>query len=147
MEERRPTKPTNPMLVLDASIILKLVTEEAGSQEAERYLADMAERVAPDLAMIEVAAGLAKKVRRGSLEVSAAKEAFAATPALLDEVVPSASFVPAAFELSLRLRHPPHDCLYLVIARERGGRLLTADAKFSAAAARDGFGEEVELLR
>jgi predicted nucleic acid-binding protein len=49
-------------------------------------------------------------------------------------------------ELSLGLRHPVYDCVYLAAAMAHGAPLLTADRALHAAAVAGGYGDAVRLV-
>ena len=55
------------MLVVDASVIMKVLTEEVGSDLAVERLAQAPARTAPDWLTVEIASALSKKIRYGGL--------------------------------------------------------------------------------
>lgn len=95
--------------------------------------------VAPTPIQSEVAAAVARKARSGEIDALSATAALNDwLLALRDGVVglePDRSDLPAAFRLSLRLRHPLQDCLYLALAERAGAPLVTAARTFAARAA------------
>lgn len=89
---------------------------------------------APDLLLVECANILWKKTRIGDLTKKRAGESL---EALFDAPVAfmaSRDLLGHALELSLELRHPVYDCLYLALAAERNLPLVTADERLAAAA-------------
>lgn len=119
-------------LILDASVAIKIVVAEAGSEAAESVLAHAL--VAPDLLLPECGNVLWKKVRRGELPAEPAAEAAAALLALRIELLPSSRFLAGALRRAMRLGHPVYDCLYLEMAATLGLPLVTADRRLFALA-------------
>jgi predicted nucleic acid-binding protein len=114
-------------LVIDASVAIKWVVEEEGTAAA---LALRRQNLsAPDLINAECANILWKKTRLG--EFSAEEAAFAARLLAAAEIdlIPTRSLLEAALEIAVGLDHPAYDCLYLALAEERDGRLVTADRR------------------
>lgn len=134
------------MLVVDASVALKFVTEETGTGAAMALLADPNPLIAPDWMLAECASGLAKKVRANGLPQAKAAASFAALPQFFSRLHPTLALLEASLDLALRLEHAFYDCLYLVLALQEDAMLITADAKFRNAARRGGFGSHVRLL-
>lgn len=117
-------------LVVDASVVIKWVIEETGTQDA---LALRRHRLlAPDLLIPECANILWKKVRRQELTGDEARLAARLIERADIDFVPSRRLLEAATNLALLLDHPAYDCLYLALARSSGCCFVTADAKFCA---------------
>ena len=127
--------------VIDASVVVKWVLDEPGSEAA---LALARERLlAPDLLDVECASVLWKAVRRGELRPEEAAERLALIAEAPIERLPGAVLLPGAMRHALRLGHPVYDCLYLEAAAWTGLPLVTADCRL----ARLGLpGCEVRLL-
>lgn len=134
-------------LIIDASVALKWVYLEAGAAEALALLDRENERVAPDWMIAEVASGLANKIRYEGASLEQAQAALRSLPEFIDRVVPSHALLRRAMELAAELKHALYDCLYLASALDEGGRVVTADHAFVAAAHRAGYAEHVERLR
>lgn len=133
-------------IVVDASVSLKLVTLEPGTREAQALLDRGEERIAPDWMLAEAASGLANKVRSERLDRRAAQRSLAALPAFIDRFVDAAPLLDRAMELAAELDHPLYDCLYLLIAIDEEGVVITADHGLLKAARRGGFAERTERL-
>lgn len=119
-------------LVVDTSVAVKWVVPELGQPEDDTELAlDLLERtlIAPDCIAGEFANAMFKKVRRAEIGEAQAREAVAILPNIVD-FVPSPPLMTAAFELALQILHPVHDCVFLIVAMETGGLLVTADVNF-----------------
>jgi predicted nucleic acid-binding protein len=133
-------------VVLDASVVLKLVVQEPGSDEALELLERAEERIAPDWLGVEMAGALSNKVKYSRLLAIHAERCLEAYPRFLDRLVPSAPLLADVLRLAIRLRHPVYDCLYLALAMSENTRVITADRKLHAQAAAGGLERHVELL-
>lgn len=134
------------MLVIDASVVVKALTEEIGSDLATDRLALEPHRVAPDWLSVEIASALSKKVRHAGLPPAIAEKYLAALPMIIPDLAPTLPLLPAALRLSIGLRHAVYDCLYLALAIDRDCALLTADRKFFDTVASCEHGQRMELL-
>ena len=116
-------------LVVDASVVIKWVVQEEGSDAAVRLIGGPS-LIAPDLLIPECANILWKKVRRKELTRD---EAMLAAELLMRsdiELVPTRALMPAALKLAIDLGHAAYDCTYLALAMERDVLFVTADGKF-----------------
>lgn len=115
-------------IVVDASIAVKWVVEEEGT-EAALALRSAYRFIAPELLIPECANIRWKKVQRGQL---IADEAILAGRLLersgIDFISMQGLLEPAA-ELAIALSHPAYDCIYLALARQRQARFVTADQR------------------
>ena len=134
--------------VVDASVVIKWVVQEEGSDAAIRLI-ERPTLSAPDLLIPECANILWKKVRRGELTRD---EAVLAAELLMRadiELVPTRALMPTALRLAVDLDHAAYDCMYLALAVDQGQAFVTADGKFArlVAGARqtDLVGKVVEL--
>jgi predicted nucleic acid-binding protein len=117
-------------IVVDASVALKWVLDEADSEAAVALLDETL--VAPALWLIEAANALWRRSLRGELteEQALARllellEAPVSTVAIEDDLV-------SAAHIANVLKHPVYDCLYLALALREGAEVVTADARFAA---------------
>jgi predicted nucleic acid-binding protein len=131
-------------IVVDASVALKWVFEETGSEEA---LALRTERlIAPALWLAEAGNALWRRVHAGTLMIEEAAEQFFE---LRQAPVVSASIEPhiaKALELAITIGHPIYDCLYLALAIYHNTYVGTADRRFATAADRSEIPGRVRLL-
>ena len=134
------------MLVVDASVALKFVTQELGAAEAAAILAAPDPLIGPDWVLLECASGLAKKVLMNGLPQAKAEASMAALPTFFSRLYPSVALLDSSLELSVRLGHAIYDCLYLALALREDVALITADKKFENAACRGGFASQIRLL-
>jgi predicted nucleic acid-binding protein len=115
-------------LVVDASVALKWLVEEEGSDAADalrgRHL------VAPALIRIEVANVLRTMVARGSVPQAAAAELFALfQKAPVDIVESDDALERRALDLAIAVAHPVYDCIYLALAERMAASVVTADSR------------------
>ncbi|TAJ96377.1 MAG: PIN domain-containing protein [Reyranella sp.] len=123
-------------IVVDASIALKWVLEEPGSDAAEELLErDLA---APSLWLLEAGNALWRRTVRGELTQAEAGERLAELTKAPVASVPLEHDLPEAMRLALQLNHPVYDCLYLALAKRLGTYVVTADARFCQAVASHG---------
>lgn len=134
-------------LVIDASVAVKFVLREAGSEAARHYLEIPDPLIAPDWLLVEAASAMWRKVRKSELLAIHAERNIAELPAFLETLYPSRDLVSDAFTWSIRLRHPVYDCLYLALALREGAQLVTADEKFHSAIVGGGMAERGILLQ
>lgn len=117
----------NGRLVIDASVAIKWVVPEAGTEDALALRTEY-DLCAPELIIAEIANILWKKHRRGELS---REEAELSAELLANsglDCISMASLGVAATNLAVALAHPAYDCLYLAAAIERGCPFVTADA-------------------
>ena len=118
----------NGLLVIDASVAIKLVVPEQHSLQAVA-LQSSQRLAAPDILFSECANTLWKKVRRGELSETDAGEALEVLTDMDVQVVPCRELAQEALLLSLRLGHPAYDCLYLGLALRLETAVVTADER------------------
>ena len=78
---------------------------------------------------LEIANILWKKVRRAEITRADADQILAQLPALPITRHPEGPVLPAAFDLADRTDRTVYDCLYLALAVQLGGRMVTADQR------------------
>ncbi|BCH32246.1 DNA-binding protein [Mesorhizobium sp. L-8-10] len=115
-------------LIIDASIAVKWVVEEDGT-EAAIAMRSRFRFAAPDLLVAECSNILWKKVQRGNLT----KEEAVMAGRLLErsdvELLPMRGILEQATTLAIELDHPAYDCVYLALAHQRQQRFVTADQR------------------
>jgi len=135
------------LCILDASIAVKCLVEEADSDRARAALASCTDWAAPDLIFLEVASVALKSMRRGWLDRAQAEAMVAALPKILAEVVSSDSLAAPAFQLAADHGFSAYDAAYLALAAARNARVLTADLKLAERARSAGLEHLVATLR
>ncbi len=123
---------------VDASLVLKLLTREHGSDEALQWLELWAEEniVAPQLLPLEVASVLRRKMWRGEVTAEHCLGSLGLLTRLAIRYTWDAGLLDRAFALAIELGQPTvYDTAYLALAEREHCDLWTADARFVAAAA------------
>jgi predicted nucleic acid-binding protein len=115
-------------LVIDASVAVKWVVEEEGTEQA-LALRRRAKLLAPELLVAECANILWKKVRRDELSREEALLAARLLQAADIELLPTRPLLEAATRIAIELNHPAYDCLYLALAIESDCQFVTADGR------------------
>jgi predicted nucleic acid-binding protein len=123
-------------VVVDASVAIKWVVEERGSDLAARLL-DGRPLHAPPLLLIEAANALWVMTRRGSIDGAGAADALEHLRRAPFAALPDVDLTPRALQIAQALGHPVYDCIYLALALVREVPVVTADRRFVAAAGRD----------
>ncbi|MDZ4655090.1 MAG: type II toxin-antitoxin system VapC family toxin [Coriobacteriia bacterium] len=121
-------------VVFDASVLVKLVAEEPGTDAAARAYKAADTVIAPSWARIECAQALWKKVRRGEWDSGQALRALAALDRAEMRIIDANSLTPAALSLACHVNHSVYDCVYLALAVENDATLVTADRRLFAIA-------------
>jgi predicted nucleic acid-binding protein len=117
-------------MVIDASVAIKWVVPEVGSEAASDLLGR--ELCAPSLWLAEAANALLKKTRRGEITQDEARlraQDLADAPI---EPIELPILLPSAMRVAGELGHSIYDCFYLAAALLRDSTLVTADRRFAA---------------
>jgi predicted nucleic acid-binding protein len=133
-------------VVLDASVAANHFFPGPGSAAARAFVRSGARMIAPDLIFAEFASVAIKFVRRGLAPAAVARDAIALLPLLVHEVVALGDLTRPAYDLAEELGFSTYDAFYLALARGRGIRLVTADAKLARRAIDIGMADHVHLL-
>lgn len=133
-------------LVVDASVAVKWLIAEEGSDAAHRLAAGGDDLHAPRLMASEIANALWRKARLGEIErdrVGALTAAVSEMPVRwhADETVCA-----DAVRLALAFDRPVYDCVYLALAYRIGARVVTADLRFANALATTEHGDAIVTL-
>ena len=120
-------------LVVDASVALKWVLEEAGRAEALSLIGGTDPLAAPDFLWLECANVLAAKVTAGRAAQEAAAYGLEAIQAAPVRIISSRPHLGRAHAIAVELGQSAYDSLYLTLALEEGAVLITADARFARA--------------
>ncbi len=133
-------------LAVDASVAVKWLIEEEGSDAARRLVASGEDLHAPRLMASEVANALWRKARLGEIDHGRARALTAAIPEMPVLWNADETLTVDALRFALTLDRAVYDCVYLALARRIDGRLVTADARFASALAQTGYGGTVVAL-
>jgi predicted nucleic acid-binding protein len=132
--------------VIDASVAAKWYLTEPGSDIAIQLLGRGDDLIGPDLVLIELATTFSRRVRRQEmLRIDAARAIHDAMRSF-SEIVRSQLLIDDAFHLSIALKHPLPDCIYLALAIARGAHLVTADQVFLSALQGTAYASSVKDL-
>jgi len=118
------------IFVVDASVVVKWFVDEPRHDLARELIDCGALLATPDLVILETANSVQKKVSCGQMDAEQARKAVATLGECFSDLIPFATLLPAALEMSLALRHPIYDCTYLACANMLGAQLVTDDEKF-----------------
>jgi predicted nucleic acid-binding protein len=135
-------------IVVDASVALKWVLDEAESDRAEA-LSEGRELLTSALLWAEAGNAIALRVRRGELSRTLAADALRDLRAAPLGTRPlNADVALTALNLACDLTHPIYDCCYLALAIQENSVVVTADRRFrSAVAEHPSLADRVLLLR
>ena len=132
------------MIVIDASVAVKWVLSEVGSDAADALLDQ--DLMAPVLWLAEAANVLWRKARIGDIS---AEQANARLFELMNAPVASVAMEPyldQALKFAVDIGHPIYDCIYLALALRHQTHVVTADQRFAAAASIPALAGRVRLL-
>ena len=130
------------MIVVDASILVAALQNEAGTDTARKLLIDHAgDMAAPDILAIEVCGALVRRLNAredSAINVTAKLTQLEAwlVPTIIELVRVSAEESLRSTQLAMQLGHPIRDCAYLDLAISRDCPLVTFDRTFAERAGR-----------
>jgi predicted nucleic acid-binding protein len=116
-------------MIVDASVAVKWVAEEEGSDAAAALLG--VPLVAPELWLPEAANALWAKHRRGEIDAEHVRDGCRELVTAPVGRLAIADLLLSATHMALDLDHPVYDCLYLAAAQLHDTRLITADRRFA----------------
>jgi predicted nucleic acid-binding protein len=115
--------------VLDASVIAAAFFPEPHSAAARALLVSGNDLYAPDLVYAEVANVIWKRYGRGEIDQRDAADLLSDVMGLPLEITPSEQLAGPALELAMRTGRTAYDCLYVALAVQLGGRMITNDRR------------------
>jgi predicted nucleic acid-binding protein len=134
------------MIIVDASVAVKWVVSETGSDEAAALL-DQGRLGAPGLWLSEASNALWAKVMRRQLTPDEAGRQAADLAEAPVVTIALAGLLPIAMKLALELEHPIYDCFYLSAAIQRDTHVVTADRRFfDKASGQPALADRVRIL-
>jgi len=133
-------------VIVDASVVAKFHFQEDGSDRARDFLTSGAVIGAPELLVIEIASVAAKLVQRGFATPEQAQAAMVSLGDLVDEFIPMRTLGPAVLRMARDCGCSAYDATYLVVARDRGLRVVSADLRLIERARASGLGASIEAL-
>lgn len=130
--------------VLDASVAVRWLTMEPGTDAAIALLSRPTRWVAPRLLLTEVAGALYRKIGEGRIKDIAAAEALDVLLSAVDRgqirLAEDERFMAAASMIATLMSQKVADCLYVALAEQEGAVLATADRRLASLAERRGIG-------
>ena len=117
-------------LVVDASVAIKWLIPEEGSELALSILEQGFSLAAPDLLLSEIGNVLWKKSRGGKILPEATLILLSEFQRLSIRLIPSEQIAPIALGIAQRCDRSYYDSLYLALAETLEVPLVTADQKF-----------------
>ena len=120
--------------VLDASAAANVVLRTDLAPDIIEKLERSQIVIAPTLYYSEIANTLWKYVRTGELDKDTALARYEEAIGLVDAFEADASLITEALSAAIRYNHPVYDLLYVILARRRGCKVLSADKKLLALA-------------
>ncbi|HUY87854.1 MAG TPA: type II toxin-antitoxin system VapC family toxin [Pirellulales bacterium] len=118
------------LYIVDASVGVKWFVPEVDSDAAQRLQNPVHQLHVPSLFDVEVANTIWKKLRRGELSSATANSIVAQLPSIPVARHADAPILKAAFELAEKTGRTVYDSLYLALAENLAGQLVTADDRF-----------------
>jgi len=117
-------------LVIDASIAIKWFVPEIHWQQADKLRQlDDTDFHAPDFLLLECTSVLTRKVRRGELSRNDAIAIQQLLPRMPMHLHRWQNLLLDASQIALLTHCAVYDCLYLQLARQIDGRMVTADGR------------------
>lgn len=132
--------------VVDASVAVKWLIEEEGSESAKWLLEDEHELHAPRLMVSEIANALRRRTRMGDVQLGEASELASVVPELPLHWADDEKVCADAVRIAIALDAPVYDCVYLALAHRASAKLVTADERFVNAVAATEHGGAVMTL-
>ena len=117
------------LFVVDASVGVKWFVPEVFQSDAQRLQNSAYQLHVPTLFDVEIANILWKKIRLGELTSPEADAILAQLPALPVTRYAEGSLLPSAFDLAVQTQRTVYDSLYVALAIQLNGLLVTADQK------------------
>jgi predicted nucleic acid-binding protein len=121
-------------IVLDASVAVKWVLPEDGSEQAAAIRGQDDDLIAPSLVCAEIGSAIWRAAVRGDVPAAEAFRTLRLAMSHYQRVIPLEELANRAIEMAIRLRHPIYDCFYLALAEREDSTLVTADGRLIAAA-------------
>lgn len=118
-------------MLVDASVCVKWLYAEPHDEPALELLDSHTTLMAPELILLEVAGAISRRSREGHVRPELADAVYARWSRIIErraiELYPIAPIIDRAFALSVEVRHPLPDCVYLACAEALGVPVMTAD--------------------
>ena len=116
-------------LVVDASVAVKWLVDEEGSDAARQLALEDHALHAPRLMASEVGNALINKVRRGLIDPDTARLLGSHIAEMPVQWCEDESVSADAIQIALSLGRPVYDCVYMALAHHVSGQVITADSR------------------
>jgi predicted nucleic acid-binding protein len=133
-------------VIVDASVAAKWFLPEPDAPAALRWLEDRYHLAAPDLIRAEMGNIVWKLHTRGTLDTDEALDMIEHFLSMPLEVYDSASLLAPALDIAMATHRTVYDSLYLALAVELDGTVITADERWAQALAGSPFARFLRLL-
>lgn len=117
-------------MIVDTSVLLDAFIDTPFTAAARALFLSGRDLFAPDHLRLEALGALTRMVRRGDITPAVAGRIQARLPTFMPNLDSSDALGDRSFALSLELRHPLCDCVFLALAERRDSVLVTHDRKF-----------------
>lgn len=133
-------------MVVDASVAVRWVVSQPGSEMAEQVVRSRERLVAPELILAEAGNALWKYVRAGLVRPDIAEQAISRVAGPFDALVSLPPLAEQAMRIAMELDHAIYDCFYLALADVHDTAVLTADKRLLNKTRRTRFARRVAAL-
>ena len=134
------------ILVSDASVAVKWAVEEEDYEKAAQLLSGEHQLHVPRVLAAELANALRSKVLSGVLAPHLVAGMLGSALSSISNWAADELLAADALRIAIGLNHPVYDCVYLALAYQVGGTLVTADTRFFNTVAGTEHAERVVLL-
>ncbi len=121
-------------VVVDASVAVKWVLPEAGSDRAAAIRTADDDLINPSLACAEIGSAIWRAVLRGDVSAAEARQNLLVAINHYWRIVPLEELAERAIDVAMRLRHPIYECFYVALAERERCPMITADRRLITAA-------------
>jgi len=121
-------------LVVDASVAIKWIVDESGSEDANQILDGRFRLYAPDFLSVEVGNAVVRAIRRGFLTPLTGAEAMTQLSSPRIELRPVSGLIESAYALAVQHGGSVSDAAYITLARNLSAEVVTADLLMMAVA-------------
>lgn len=131
------------VLVVDASVAAKWFLQEVHTENALRLLTDPHELHAPDLLWLELHNVVCRRIRRKLIASEEGVRMLAAVRRFPIQIFPLTDLLDPATGIALDTATSLYDCLYIALAVQLDGKMVTADRPFYRGLASTHFANRV----
>ena len=130
-------------VIIDASVAIKCFFPEEYTAQAQRVIGGPDAFHAPETLLLEFDSVLCRRIRRKDSTLADAEEARVLIRRRAITLHPIGGLLDPAFLLAAKTDCTPYDCLYVVLAAQLGGKMVTADERLCHNLASSPFAENL----